>query len=484
MQESLLITDDVLILTENCNVMQVVEELTSLAQIVWPIIVTSFLLYSKSVISMIFLGRLGEAELAGGSLSIAFANITGYSVLKGLAMGMEPICGQAYGAKRWAILSLTFQKTLLLLLLAAIPITFLWLYMEPILVHLGQDSYITSIAKNYIVFSLPDLFAQALLHPLRIFLRTQSLTGPLTLAATFALLLHVPINYVLVSYLGYGIKGVALASGLNTMIINVGLVLYLMYSSKALKPWSGLSLECLKGWSRLVALAAPSAASVCLEWWWYEVMLILCGLLGDPQASVAAMGVLIQTTGLIYVLPSSLSIGISIRVSHELGAHRPGRAQQATHVGVALAVAFGISAFVFADSVRGVWGKMFTGDLEILRLTEMALPIVGLCELGNCPQTAGCGVLRGSARPTVGANINFGSFYLIGLPVAAMAGFRFRLGFLGLWLGLVAAQASCACFMLYTVWRTDWKAQVERAKELTGDETGEKGDLEAGLLVS
>ncbi|KAJ4970188.1 hypothetical protein NE237_003287 [Protea cynaroides] len=49
---------------------------------------------------MLFLGYLGDIQLAGGSLSIGFANITGYSVIKGLAMGMEPICCQAYGAKR------------------------------------------------------------------------------------------------------------------------------------------------------------------------------------------------------------------------------------------------------------------------------------------------------------------------------------------------------------------------------------------------
>lgn len=55
-----------------------------------PVIVTGLLLYLRSLISMQFLGFLGELELAGGSLSIGFANITGYSVISGLAMGMEP----------------------------------------------------------------------------------------------------------------------------------------------------------------------------------------------------------------------------------------------------------------------------------------------------------------------------------------------------------------------------------------------------------
>nr|GFA91098.1 protein DETOXIFICATION 51-like [Tanacetum cinerariifolium] len=50
--------------------------------------------------------------------------------------------------------------------------------------------------------------------------------------------------------------------------------------------------------------------------------------------------------------------------------------------------------------------------LDILKLTSAALPIIGLCELGNCPQTVGCGVVRGTARPTTAANVNLGAFYL------------------------------------------------------------------------
>ncbi|XP_073113464.1 protein DETOXIFICATION 53-like [Elaeis guineensis] len=466
------------------NINEAVEELISLYQIVWPIVITSFLLYSRSVVSMLFLGHLGDAELAGGSLAIAFANITGYSVLKGLAMGMDPICGPAFGAKRWAVLRRTFQKTILLLLLSTIPISVLWINMEPILLHLGQDPAIFPSAKCYLLFSFPDLLAQSFLHPLRIFLKAQSLTTPLTFCAALALILHIPINWLLISYFNLGVKGVALASALNTVNINMGLVAYLLLSEKALKPWHGTSLACFQEWAPLVKLAAPSMVSVCLEWWWYEVMLILCGLLSEPQPSVAAMGILIQTTGLMYVIPSSLGMGLSTRVGHELGAGQPARARRAASTGLVVAMVFGLAAFVFTVAVRGVWGRMFTGETRILALTAAALPIVGFCELGNCPQTAGCGVLRGSARPTFGANINFSSFYLVGLPVAAVAGFRLGLGFVGLWLGLVAAQASCASLTLYAVARTDWEAQVERAEELTGGGfgDGEEDDLEASLL--
>ncbi|KAL0392175.1 UNVERIFIED_CONTAM: protein DETOXIFICATION 48 [Sesamum radiatum] len=131
------------------------------------------------------------------------------------------------------------------------------------------------------------------------------------------------------------------------------------------------------------------------------------------------------------------------------------------------AVALGVAAMLFTTLMRHRWGRFFTGDAEILELTTVALPIAGLCELGNCPQTTGCGVLRGSARPTIGANINLGSFYLVGMPVAFFMGFGLKLGFAGLWLGLLAAQGCCALLMLFVLCRTDWILQVERAKELT-----------------
>ncbi|CAB4299522.1 unnamed protein product [Prunus armeniaca] len=87
------------------------KEANSIASIAFPMILTGLLLYSRSMISMLFLSHLGELALAGGSLAVGFANITGYSILSGLAMGMEPICGQAFGAKRHTLLGLSLQRT-------------------------------------------------------------------------------------------------------------------------------------------------------------------------------------------------------------------------------------------------------------------------------------------------------------------------------------------------------------------------------------
>ncbi|RHN53040.1 putative multi antimicrobial extrusion protein [Medicago truncatula] len=368
----------------------IVSETKSLLSLALPTALTALIFYARSMISMMFLGKLGDVELASGSLAIAFANITGYSVLSGLSL----------------------------------------------------DDKITQM----------------------IYLRAQSVTYPVTLASLVGTFLHLPFNFLLFKK---GISGIAIASTASNFSVLVVLVVYVWISGVHIATWNAPSRECFFGWGSLIKLAAPSCVSVCLEWWWYEIVIVLCGFLVDPTATVASMGILIQTTSLIYVFPSSMGLAVSARVGNALGANRPRNARVSAVIAVFFAAVMGFTAVIFAMMMRWQWGKMFTADEDILRLTAAALPILGLCELGNCPQTVGCGVVRGTARPKVAANVNLSAFYMVGMPVAVGLAFWFDFGFCGLWLGLLSAQVCCAALMLYIVGTTDWEKQARRAQLLT-----------------
>jgi multidrug resistance protein, MATE family len=457
---------------------ETVQEAAALCRLAFPIAVTALLLYSRTALSMLFLGSIGDLPLAAGSLAIAFANITGYSVLSGLSLGMDPLCSQAFGANQARLLGLTLYRTVLFLLCCSLPLSALWLNMSRIMVFLGQDRDIAALAQEYIRFSLPDLFLFSLIHPLRAYLRSQGVARPLAAASGAAVLFHVPASYVLVGRLGLGVPGVAAAASASNLVLLSVLLVYVAFARRdaALREAGKPTAEWLTGWGPLARLAAPSCVSVCLEWWWYEVMILLCGLLPEPKPAVASMGVLMQTTALVYVFPSSLGFGVSARVGNELGANRPCRARTAAHVAVAGAACMGLAAASFSAGVRHAWGRMFTADADILRLTAAALPVVGLCELGNCPQTVGCGVLRGTARPARAAHVNLGAFYLVGMPIAVLLAFGVGMGFVGLWIGLLSAQVCCAGLMLCVVGSTDWEAQARRARELTSSSS--PGDME------
>ncbi|KAF8007674.1 hypothetical protein BT93_K1616 [Corymbia citriodora subsp. variegata] len=464
----------------NHSLDEVRQATVSLGKIAAPVAATTLLIFSRSIVSMLFLSRLGKTDLAGCSLALAFANITGYSVLKGLAMGMEPICSQAFGAKKPSILIQTYQKTLLCLLFICIPISLLWLNMEPLFLRLGQDEGIVKVATACMVCFVPELFAQALLQPLRTFLRTQGLMTPVTSACLFAAVLHLPINYLLVVHMDLRAKGVALALAWNSINTNLGLLAYMVISKKTLKPWQGrgIFLQNFREWRLrpLLTLAVPSCAAVCLEWWWYDILLFLCSFLkNNSRASISAMGIVIQIAGLFYTLPFALSSSLSTCIGHALGGGHPCRARVLSTVGVTASVALSFLTFIFLITMRSTLGRMYTSELEILNLESAVLPILGLCELAGSPQTAVYGVLAGTARPDLGARIKLFSFYFIGMPVAILLAFKWEFGFRGLWFGLLASQISCVSMMAYTLMNTDWKQQAKRAIKLT-EAAGDKDD--------
>ncbi|KAG6534335.1 hypothetical protein ZIOFF_008221 [Zingiber officinale] len=162
----------------------------------------------------------------------------------------------------------------------------------------GQDDEIAATVHDYVLASIPDLLLQSFLHPIRIFLRSQSITLPLTYAAAAAALLHLPLNCALVFYLCLGIRGVAFASVCTNLNLLLLLVLYIYFSGVHRQTATlDFSIDCFKGWRSLLNLAILSAISVCLEWWWYEIMVLLCGFLLDPKSTVASMGILILIAG-------------------------------------------------------------------------------------------------------------------------------------------------------------------------------------------
>jgi MATE family multidrug resistance protein len=197
-------------------------------------------------------------------------------------------------------------------------------------------------------------------------------------------------------------------------------------------------------------------------------MILLSGLLTNAADAVATMGILIQATSLLYNFPIALNQAVSTRVGIELGANRPYKAKKLSIIALSCAVFSGLMAMLFMITMRNAWGQIFTTDKAILSLTATAIPVVELCELGNCPQTTVCGVLRGSARPSLGAYVNLGSFYGVGLPFAVFMGFAMDMGLLGLWLGLLVAQMVCVAIMVPMLSRMGWMEQVSRAEELTG----------------
>ncbi|XP_021762567.1 protein DETOXIFICATION 55-like [Chenopodium quinoa] len=463
--------------TNQSETTEVVEELKKMSDIGFPIVAMSLVGYLRNMILVVCMGRLGSLELAGGALAIGIINISGYSVLSGLAMGMEPICSHAFGSRNISVLNITLSRTIILLLSASLPIGILWYNLEPLMIMLHQDIDITRVASLYCRFAIPDLIAISFLHPLRIYLRSKGTTWPLLWCTLLPVMLNIPIAILLSFKLHLGVQGLAVATFITDFNVVFLLLGYISYTNKSKDPirvpllsqyLTDLKPSLGKEWGTLLKLSIPSCLGVCLEWWWYELMTLLAGYLEKPQVTLASSAIVIQTTSLMYTLPAALSASVSTRVGHELGAGHPKKACLTSKLAVGLALFSSLFGLLWTTLGRRVWGSVFTQDNEVLELTAAVLPIIGLCELANCPQTTACGVLRGSARPSIGAGINFYAFYMVGTPVAIVLGFVLKLGFVGLCYGLLAAQVACAVSILTVIYRTNWETESLKAMDLVG----------------
>lgn len=63
---------------------EVIEELKKQLWLAGPLVSVSLLLYCLQMISVMFVGHLGELSLSGASMATSFASVTGFSLLVSL----------------------------------------------------------------------------------------------------------------------------------------------------------------------------------------------------------------------------------------------------------------------------------------------------------------------------------------------------------------------------------------------------------------
>ncbi|CAN6283488.1 unnamed protein product [Urochloa humidicola] len=80
-------------------------EAKRLLRLTGPLVVNFILRNAIQIVSVMFVGHLGELPLAGTSLAASLANVTGFSFLSGMAGALSTLCGQAFGARQYGLLA-------------------------------------------------------------------------------------------------------------------------------------------------------------------------------------------------------------------------------------------------------------------------------------------------------------------------------------------------------------------------------------------
>ncbi|KAJ0094983.1 hypothetical protein Patl1_15207 [Pistacia atlantica] len=333
------------------------EEVKRVACIAGPLVAVNLSQYFLQIIAVMMVGHLGELYLSSTAIAISFCAVTGFSLVFGMSTALETLNGQAYGAQQYQKLGTQTYTALFCLILVCFPLSLMWVFMEKILIFMGQDALISREAGRFTIWLIPALFGYASLQSLVRLFQAQSLTFPLLVCSCVTLVFHLILCWVLVFKSGFGNLGAALAIGLSYWLNVLLLVLYFSYSSSCETTRVAVSMELFQGVGQFFRLAIPSAFMICLEWWSFEFLTMLSGLLPNPELETSVLSVCLATISTLYTIPDGLGAAASTRVSNELGAGNPQAASIAVKAVMFLAVSEAITALQGAAAGR-TWGLM------------------------------------------------------------------------------------------------------------------------------
>lgn len=122
----------------------IVSEIKGLFTLAWPTVLSYFFHHLVFMISLFFAGRVGEVELAAGTLAISFINLFGPSIFLGLCSALEALSSQAYGAKNFRMVGVVLQRGMWIFGITCILTWALWINSELLLLMIHQKKNVTS----------------------------------------------------------------------------------------------------------------------------------------------------------------------------------------------------------------------------------------------------------------------------------------------------------------------------------------------------
>ncbi|CAH9116507.1 unnamed protein product [Cuscuta epithymum] len=241
-----------------------------------------------------------------------------------------------------------------------------WWFSDHILILLKQEPEIAKLAGLYLKFLIPGLFAYGFLQNLLKFMQTQRVILPLVLSSIVPLSIQVFLTYVLVQLTSLGFAGAPLAASISLWISFFMLGFYVLYSENFKNTWEGFSSESFAYLYTTMKLALTSAAMVCMEYWAFELLVLLAGIMPNSEITTSLIGICLNTEAIAFMIAIGLNASASTRVSNELGAGKPERAKQAVAVTFMLCVLV-ISATALCLIIgHNVWAGLFSDSSVVI----------------------------------------------------------------------------------------------------------------------
>ena len=276
-----------------------------------------------------------------------------------------------------------------------------------------------------------------------------------------ATLLNLPLNYVLI----YGKLGLPALGGVGcgwaTALSNgLAALVMLIYLNRS-RQYRAFHL--LAGWvaphwasiTDLLRLGLPIGASMFVEVSMFAVIALFLAPLGPTV--VAGHQVVLNIVSLVFMLPLSLGMALTLRVSFLIGAGQPEVARRLARTTLLLALGIALVYMPLLLFGRELLVALYTGDPGVREVAMQLLVFAAIFQIADVLQVTAISALRGYRDTRLPLIIMLVSFWGLCLPLGYALTFTDwllpALGAPGFWLALTFGLSCAGVLLIARLWR-------------------------------
>lgn len=429
-------------------------ELSAQLALALPILGGQLAQTANGFVDALMAGRVSAADLAAVAVGASIW-VPVYLFMTGVLMSATPILSRHLGGAAYHRVNPLAQQALWLGLGLGILAALALRAMAPLLVWMDVDPTMRPMVIGYLNALSWGMPGAALFLALRGYTEAIGHTRPVLWVSVIGLLINIPANYVLI----YGKLGLPALGGVGcgwaTSIVMwaMALMMALYIAGHRAYQQAPLDLRKLHFEPReaayMLRLGLPVGLAIFFEVSIFAVIALLISNLGANV--VAGHQIALNFTSLLFMVPLSMALAVTVRVGHARGRQSGQAARLAVSTALWLTVIIGVLAATLLLLLRHQVPLIYTPDTEVQTIASRLLLFAALYQLSDALQVTANGALRGYEDTRVPMLLTLLAYWGIGLPVGYLLGRTDLLvpamGPDGFWIGLLAGLTAAAVML-------------------------------------
>lgn len=426
------------------------KDIKKLLSVMIPILVAQVSTAGVTFINTTMAGHAGADDLAGVSVGAGLFYPLLASII-GLLMAGTPLMAQLIGRKERESLPFIVRSGMVIgLSVWALFTAAYFFFIDDLLASLALEAAVEHIARYYLMTMIGVVFFLALMIPLRCLTDTAGSTS-----ISMKLFLMAPVINGIFNYLFiYGHGGMpalgGIGAGLATMMTYgflLGLFLLVVMKSKDLggrQIFASLALRS-KDLREYLIVGVPSGLSIFMEMSLFSLIIVFLSRYGTD--ALAAYQIADNFASLVYMLPVSCSMALTILIATAVGAGDMTLARRYKKAGFVVAMAGAMMTASFTVLFRNSIGSVYTDDAAVALIAGQFLIYSAGWQLFDAISTPIQGILRGLKDTRISFILMVLAYWGGCFPMSLFLDSHTALGADSFWLGLDFG-VGCSAFLM------------------------------------